>query len=328
MSTHRVKSRRYMIDLHKWRSAVALVACIVTLVLSISAITSNLIKYVDSGLGIRDLLQYFTIQSNLMTALASSFIIPYAINGIRRKRFVYPKWLSMFHYSGTLCTTLTMVFALLFILPHDRDLAIGAHNFFLHVICPIGILISFCMVESSYKYTRRDNLICLLPVLVYSLVYLTMVVIIGEERGGWRDLYLLDEFIPWYISLFLMYTLAYGIGYLIRKVSNQLTVKRQEELLSSWRPDLEKVELNVELFGLGRYYGMTCAKNDVSIPFDLLEMLADRYSLDPDDLVKVYVKGLVDGIRDRETAENMKADGFLEKEDKFEKEETEVREEK
>ena len=48
----------------------------------------------------------------------------------------------------------------------------------------------------------------------------------------------------------------------------------------------------------------------------------------PDDLVKVYVKGLVDGVRDRETAENMKTDGFLEKEDKFEKEETEVREEK
>ena len=207
MSTHHIRSRRYMIDLHKWRSAVALVACVVTMVLSISAITSNLIKYVDSGLGIRDLLQYFTIQSNLMTALASSFIIPYAINGIRRKRFVYPKWLSMLHYSGTLCTTLTMVFALLFILPHDRDLAIGAHNFFLHVICPIGILISFCMVESSYKYSRKDNLICLLPVLVYSLVYLTMVVIIGEERGGWKDLYLLDEFIPWYFSIFLMYFL-------------------------------------------------------------------------------------------------------------------------
>ena len=33
------------------------------------------------------------------------------------------------------------------------------------------------------------------------------------------------------------------------------------------------------------------------IPYDILEIIADKYSMDVEALVKVYTKGLVSGVR-------------------------------
>ena len=37
-------------------------------------------------------------------------IIPYALDGIRREHFSCPQWVARLHYSGMVCTTLTMVY--------------------------------------------------------------------------------------------------------------------------------------------------------------------------------------------------------------------------
>lgn len=45
-------------------------------------------------------------------------------------------------------------------------------------------LIAFELVEGSTLITRRYSIQCLIPFFIYSLVYVVMVVVIGEERGG------------------------------------------------------------------------------------------------------------------------------------------------
>ncbi len=293
------KAREYLIDLHLWRSAAALVACIITLLCTSFAIGACLVNYTRQGWAIPDLFRYFTTLSNLLTALAAAFLIPYAVTGIRRKRFAYPKWLSILHCTGTICTTLTMLVALCFILPFDRDSALGGSNLYLHVICPAAVLISFMTVESGYQYSRRDGLLCLLPFLAYSLVYLIMVVVVGKERGGWEDLYRLVTFVPFYVSLPLTLLLGYGVDLAVRTLSNRLTRRRQQRLLGSWQTDLEPVELKIELFGLGRFYGLHGEPNDLSIPYDILEALSERYAIPVDELMRPYTKGLSDGIREK-----------------------------
>ena len=79
----KVKARQYLIDLHRWRSAAALAACIVTLILSLVAIVSALIGYARTGREISSYFQYFTTLSNMLTAFAAGFIIPFAVNGLR-----------------------------------------------------------------------------------------------------------------------------------------------------------------------------------------------------------------------------------------------------
>ncbi|MBQ1391672.1 MAG: hypothetical protein IIY82_07970 [Firmicutes bacterium] len=293
-------TRQYFISIQKWRSLIALIACIVTLLFSLIAIGSSLVKYARNGWAIADLFRYFTTLANMITALAASFLIPFAINGIRKKRFVTPKWLSMLHYTGTVSTTLILVFALVFILPFDPEFAIGGSNFFLHIVCPIAVLISYELVESKHVYSRKDLLVCLLPIFCYSLVYLVMVVLIGEERGGWEDLYMLNTFVPAYVSLPLVWLLALAIALGIRFVANRLNRRRQNQLTAAWKADAEPVEINIEIYGLGRFYGLHGDRNDLSVPLDILESLAGNYAMPLDNLIKVYMKGLLDGIKDRD----------------------------
>ena len=227
------KAKEYLIELHRYRSVVTLIACIVTLVVSLSAIGYDLVNYTIKGKEISDLFRYFTVLANILTAAASSFIIPYAINGIRKQYFTYPKWLSMFHYSGTLCATFILMFVFFFIAPLDKYFAFGGSNFYLHIICPIMVLISYLFVESNYVYSNKDYLICLQSFILYSIVYLFNVVILTEDRGGWEDLYKFNTFTPFYISILLVLLLTCSLGFLIRKLSARLNATRQKNMLKA-----------------------------------------------------------------------------------------------
>ena len=298
------KNRKYLIDLQRWRSFVALAACSITHVFSVVSIVTALIYYNQMGWKLTDYFRYFTTLSNLMTAFAAGFIIPFAINGIRLKRFIYPRWLSLMHYAGTIGTTMTMIFALVFIFPWNPELAFGGTQLYLHLICPITVLISFELVESGYLLTRKDTLLCLIPFFNYAALYLVKVVFLGKEKGGWEDLYMLNTFVPVWISLPAILLLVNTIAFLMRKIYNRLSTLRKKKMLSSWNENMDAVEINIEVFGLGRYYGHLCEKCELSIPYDILEALAEKYSMDPEALMKVYTRGLIDAVKEKEAREN------------------------
>ena len=179
----------------------------------------------------------------------------------------------------------------------NPEFAVDGTQLYLHVICPIAILVSFELVESGYQITKRNTLACLIPFLIYSLVYVVNVVLLGETNGGWEDLYMLNTFVPFYFSLPAVWLLAYVIATLIRILSNRLDILRRNHLLSFWKEDADPIELNIEIYGLGRYNGMHDTRNELSIPYDLLELFAERYSRDPDDLLKIYMKGMMDALK-------------------------------
>lgn len=293
------KARQYFIDLQRWRSLVALIACCDTFFFTVAAIVSSLIHYSRMGWTIRDYFRYFTTLSNLLTALAAVFIIPFAVNGLRKKRFVYPKWLFLLHYMGTIYTTITFVFAMVFILPWDPEFVFGGVQLYLHVVCPIAILIAFELVEGSTLITREYSMKCLIPFFIYSLVYVVMVVVIGEEHGGWEDLYMLNTYVPFYISLPAIWLFSYVIASLIRILANRLNERRRNRMLAHWKEDMEPVEINIEVYGLGRYMGTQDTISELSVPYDILQMIGERYSMDPAALMNVYMKGLLDAVKEK-----------------------------
>ncbi len=300
MNVSKNSTRQYLVDIHKWRSVVALFACTVALICSTLALIFCIINYMVQGWKLSEFFRYFTTLSNILMVLASSFIIPFAINGIRKKRFVLPRWLSLFFYSGTICITMVFIFAMVFILPYDRDFAIGGRQFFLHVITPLAILISFELVESDFKVSRKEIILCMVPFMIYSLVYLIQVAIIGADKGGWDDMYMVNTYVPAYISLPIALLMVYAIAWVIQKVSNVLNRSRERKMLSSWKEDADPVEVNIEIYGLGRYYGLHGDKNNLSVPLDILESVSKHYSMDLEGLYSVYMKGLLNGIKERE----------------------------
>ena len=94
--------KQYLLNLQKWRSRTAIIACLITFAAAMYAVAGGLVLYAEDGESPLGLMQYFTTNSNILTAVSALMILPFAIEGIRKKRFSYPKWAGMLHYAGTI----------------------------------------------------------------------------------------------------------------------------------------------------------------------------------------------------------------------------------
>ena len=125
----KTNKRTHLVNLFQWRSKAAFIACLVTIFLTLGSVVYGILT--EPGETVKTEFEWFTVDSNCLTALAALMILPFTVEGIRRKRLVYPKWMLLIHYSGTICITLTLVFVLIFISWYDPELAFGKENFFL-----------------------------------------------------------------------------------------------------------------------------------------------------------------------------------------------------
>ena len=293
------KRRLYIISLNRWRSIMALAACAVTILTAVYAIVSSLLEFVPDDREATNLYQFLTPNANTLTALAAALIVPFAIEGIRKKRFTYPKWVALLHYSGTICTTLVMVFSVFIMSFFDRDAAFGGHNVQLHIICPVLVLVSFFLVECNSHFTMKESMLCMIPVTFYALVYIWQVAVIGFPNGGWNDFYHMTDFVPIYVSVPFMFMLAFGISIGILKISRVLLALRRKKLTALWTDDVDPIEVKIELFGLGRFAGENGEESDIPIPLDIINMLAERYHLKTSDLIQAYARGALDGFAEK-----------------------------
>ena len=284
--------RAHLVNLFKWRSITAFLACLVTFVFSFGSILYALTH--DPIELVRSEYEWFTVDSNCLTALAALMIMPYAIEGITRKRFIYPKWMMLLHYSGTICTTVTLMFVLAFISWYDPILAFGYQNFFLHIICPLTVLISFFMVESDYTLTKKDTLLGMIPFTAYAVAYLYNVVI----AGNWQDHYMLNTFTPFYFSLPGMFVVTYLISMIIRYVHNRLAWYRKKKMKIIWDKDLDVTSIKIEIYSLGFHAGLHQDEQDISIPLDILEDVSQTFNIRIEELVRAFSKGVIDGNRE------------------------------
>ena len=71
-------------------------------------------------------------------------------------------------------------------------------------------------------------------------------------------------------------------------------------MYACWTDGLDPVEVKTEAYGLGRMTGRTGGKNSIRVPLDILETLAEKYDLEPDDLLRPFMTGMKVGIRERE----------------------------
>lgn len=301
--------RKYAVSLYKWRSATALIASVIVCGCTLYAISEVLISKAVEGYDdvFEETFKFFTINSNIFSALAASFIIPYAAEGIRKRIFRLPKWVSLIQLSAVLCTTITMFFSLFFILPGKGvQAAFGGDYFYLHGLCPLLALILLFLVEADNRFSLEDTFICLLPFALYALVYTTRVVLIGEQAGGWSDFYGLNTYLPASVTAPMMFVLGFTVASLTRLFYNKLNDYRHEITLRNLPKNASPVEIKIEAFGLGRLYGSHVDKNSIPFPIDLLLMFSEKYNIELDDLVKAYSKGVSDAIKDKQEFERIK----------------------
>ena len=295
-------SRTYMINLYQTRSRIALAASVLTSGLCLFAVAGGLVEDPSVLTPERgnQLFKLFTVNSNTFSAIGALLMIPYAVEGIRKKHFTYPKWIQLIQYSGAICTTLTFLFAVFLIFPTlGPRPAFMNMNFWLHLVCPMMTLILIFSAEADMKLSLKESVLCLTPFYIYAAVYIVNVVLIGEANGGWRDIYRLATYLPASLTAPLMFMLGFFVANSIRIIYNRLVERRQQELKSLWDEDLSPIEIKIEAYGLGRYTGMHDEDTNIVLPIDIFRKLTERYDISIDELARSFSKGVADGLKER-----------------------------
>ena len=290
------KQKKYLISLEETRSIVALVASIVVLFCTLAAVFYMIDRNTE---GEEHPLHYFTVLSNLFSAIGATFMLPFAVEGVRKKRFVLPRWVVLFQFSGATCVAITMITSIAIILPTQGIEKMSGANFWLHVITPLSTVVLFQCVESGIAFKRREMFIALAPYWTYMFVYLIMVIFIGKERGGWSDFYMTQRFWPAWISIILMLAMGFLVAFLLRLIQNKRAAQSKKRVARMWSDNLEPTQLLIEAFGLGRYIGGKCSVEEVTVPLDIFSMMSDKYGVPVEKLTKAYMKGALDSISER-----------------------------
>ena len=287
-------NKDFLIDFNRRRSILALLAAVIGAIFYLVSIYGGVVMFAQEGISFK-LFRYFTIISGCYGLIVTIMLIPFAINGLINKRFTYNRWMALLHYSTAICTSVVSIFALCFISFYDPILAFGGYNFNLHFICPVMILISFMLVESHTYLTIKDSLICIIPIITYSLIYFYNVVIIHN----WDDLYNFNTYLPFYISMPLVYLYVFLIADGLRRLNNFKHKHLRKTLTRAWNNDVDEVAIKIDIYGLGRYIGLHGEKNSINMNFDVLYELSKAYDVKLEELATVYAKGVIDGEREK-----------------------------
>ena len=207
-------------------SALTVVVCVCI------GVTMNLTTLADENfdhMGLRTFCM-FTVNSNILAAGAMAMVIPYTMDGLRTHNYHLPRWIVDVVYAGVTAVALTFLVSLFILAPVKGFLLIfSGARFFLHGVCPVLAVIAFCFFMSQKRMGFWDSLFALIPVIIYAAVYFVMVVVIGEENGGWNDFYGFATFIPRWVSAIALVPVSLLIATGIRALHNRSRDRRKAE---------------------------------------------------------------------------------------------------
>ncbi len=283
--------------LNRMRCIAGLVVSIIMVSLVFVALTLNLINYYnesspEAGAGT---MRMFTTLSNILVAIASLLIIPYSIDGLRKNNYHLPRWIVDILYIGTFCVTLTFIVASTIISIAQGFIysMLSKSNLFFHLINPLFAILLFTFVNTDHHISFKKSFIPLIPALVYGIVYVILAILIGEDNGGWRDVYEFNTFIPWPVTIILIAILSFGISNLIRYLHN-LKHKHFKDAVRSYYLKSEDynvptIEDAIKILALKEKEDYS--SGNVEIPTRIIELLKERFNSDKStsELSKLFI---------------------------------------
>ena len=273
-------------------------ACIVAVCVCVG-VTMNLVTIFDENfdhMGIRTFCM-FTVDSNILAGLTMLLCIPYTIDGLRTGYYHLPDWVVVLMHISVTAVSLTFLVSLFILAPVKGFVLIfTGSRFFLHGVCPVLSILTFCCFIKSHRIRLKESFLTLIPVVLYAAVYLVMVVFIGEENGGWNDFYGFATRIPLWISLISILPVTYGIAALLRLWHDKTCLfqrKRDATLckLAYFGADLGEVVEN-----MARSHRQELKTADLVIPIQVIRhMIASTGAdLDPDEGCRRYLEAVLE----------------------------------
>ena len=168
----------------------------------------------------------YTVDSNVLCALSSLVMIIFSIKSLKNDKNIIPKWATQFKLMGAITLSLTFIVVLLFLGPiqviqgRSYFLMFAGEMMFFHLINPILAICSIIFFEKDNKLDKKDNILAIVPTIIYSIVYVTMVVVLKR----WIDFYYFTfggryYFVP--LVLIVIFSIVYFSAKLVIKYHNK-----------------------------------------------------------------------------------------------------------
>ncbi|MCR5262880.1 MAG: hypothetical protein K6D94_03325 [Clostridiales bacterium] len=206
--------------------AVRSISAVLNIVFAVLAIGAVAWYFNDNGSFDPDefhVFRYYTTDSNILAAVSAIIVAVCEFRGVRSKAAV------IFKYVGTCTVTVTFMTVLCFLGPLVSYH--GVYNdeaFWLHMVCPIGFFLTFVFLDlRGERISKKPILWSLIPTLIYGAVYIIMVIIIGEDNGGWPDFYSFNAGGMFYVTLPVMVAASAVISALIRLARNAASGRKK-----------------------------------------------------------------------------------------------------
>lgn len=284
--------------INKMRSIAGLVTCSIIFILNLTALLLNVANVYDthnpeSGLGT---LRMFTTLSCLFVSTTAILCIPFQIQGIRYNNYHLPNWIVDLMYVGVSIIALTFMMAIsaISIINGPYEALVARSNIFMHTLIPIFSILLFTLINSDHHIKAFKTIYAMIPIFIYSIVYFIMAIAIGEDNGGWRDVYGFNRFLPWPVSLIIVMTVAILSTTLLRILHNKNHQRRKKAIYNyyalsddfkfdSINEAIKKLAMDNKKYYFGGY---------IEIPTKSIKALKDRYnsSLNDDELYVIYLK--------------------------------------
>ena len=282
----------------------ALISCAIVVICVFIGVTMNLIvtpvgKF--DTVGIRTF-RLFTVNSNIFAAVCTFTVIPYAIDGLRKKEYILPDWVVLLMMMGTTAVTLTFLVTVFILSPVNGYVEMFKGSlFFLHGLCPILTILAFCMFVTSCKINIKRSLFSLIPVTIYAIVYFTMVMIVKEDNGGWHDIYGFATRVPFWLPTILFLPLTFGITSLIRLWHNHSFVKRRKNEAQIFLDHFEGKKAEEIVFEMGKERAKIQPSGDLVIPMLVIKKIVyfTESDLSIEAASKLYLEGYLCAINSK-----------------------------
>ncbi len=281
--------------INRRKCAITLLFSAAVVICTAIGVVMNLTKLADENfdhMGIKTFCM-FTVNSNILMGIAMFLTVPYAIDGLRKQYFRLPDWLVVTLFVATTALSLTFLISLFVLAPVKGFVLIfTGSRFFLHFVCPVLSIVTFCCFICSHLIRPVESPLTLIPVFLYSVVYLVMVVLIGEEHGGWNDFYGFATRLPLWIPVTFIIPITYAISSLIRFLHNRCFLRRKEEEAAYFKEVFGKADIHTIVCAMARLHSSTIKTLDIVIPRRVISIMQQNSEDDDslDELCQAYLQ--------------------------------------
>ena len=127
------------------------------------------------------LFKYFTIQSNVFSAIVSVITLFYMFTGRQ-----IPEWLMVLRFVATVTVTLTCLTVMLYLgRLYGYKSQLSEENIHLHLMGPLMAFVSTCFLEKGMKLSLGQMLLGMIPTMLYGILYIYEAAV----KKNWSDFY-------------------------------------------------------------------------------------------------------------------------------------------